>query len=161
MSNMPRPTMPPTPDPAADMDIGLQTAEKHRDVETNPSSTSTAPQNHVSPTRKRQPGSDPKFSLPPPPSRPRRIIQMKPAVQQKEEQKPSLLQANSKASGSGSGSGAPGSPNATRKGPNPSTAAGKKMARKTAHSVRSHGERVGEPRFADGVRSSSVGADRK
>ena len=132
---MPRPTMPPTPDLAADQEVDLQSSTNDPDMETIPTSNSTTPQAHVSPSKKRSSGSDAKFSLPPPPSRPRRIIQMKPATQPKRDPKPSLTPANSKGSSNGSVSGASTSPHAGRKGPNPSTAAGKKMARKTAHSV--------------------------
>ena len=77
----------------------------------------------------------PSFELPPPPTRSRRIIQMEPASQQKDQPKaPSTTigKVNSKR-----GASAPVSAGASacKKQPSSTSAAGKKMARKTAHSV--------------------------
>ena len=132
------PTMPPTPDVAADLEMNTNRVMQGENIEMTPDQSPTITQTPTSTSKKRHMTADSKFSLPPPPSRPRRIIQMKPATQQREEPRPTLTPANSKGSSNGSVSGPSPSPNTGRKGPNPSTAAGKKMARKTAHSV-SHG----------------------
>lgn len=75
------------------------------------------------------------FSLPPPPTRSRKIIQMKPKSKLREEsggphhQKPAPKTAGRKAAPSTA------STPASKKQPSLTSAAGKKMARKTAHSV--------------------------
>lgn len=74
------------------------------------------------------------FSLPPPPTRSRKIIQMKPKPKQREDSgsppnpKPAPKSAGKKGASTAS------TP-ATKKQPSLTSAAGKKMARKTAHSV--------------------------
>ena len=77
------------------------------------------------------------FALPPPPTRSRKIIQMKPRVQ---EDGPAEDSAAAKGS-SGSAAPAPAAPAATtaaaskKKQPSATSAAGRKIARKTAHSL--------------------------
>lgn len=73
------------------------------------------------------------FSLPPPPTRSRKIIQMKPQAKQTESARtPSTPRPGSKGAGKKEtyGSSAVG-----KKQPSSTSAAGKRMARKTAHSV--------------------------
>ena len=162
MSTMPRPTMPPTPDVAADLDMNSNRARQGENSEMTPDQSPAVIQTPTSTSKKRHMTADDKFSLPPPPSRPRRIIQMKPATQQREEPRPTLTPANSKGSSNGSVSGPSLSPNAGRKAPNPSTAAGKKMARKTAHSVHSDNQLcMVEIKHADQSRSLSAADVRK
>jgi hypothetical protein len=69
------------------------------------------------------------FSLPPPPTRSRKIIQMKPREQA--EQETALDSEGAKA---GSNKAAPGTQN-KKKQPSATSAAGRKIARKTAHSL--------------------------
>ena len=78
----------------------------------------------------------PGFELPPPPTRSRRIIQMEPASQQKEQINASGDQS-SPAKGLSHKKGLPGAASNAmgKKQPSSTSAAGKKMARKTAHSV--------------------------
>ncbi|KAK3362134.1 hypothetical protein B0T24DRAFT_538277 [Lasiosphaeria ovina] len=76
------------------------------------------------------------FALPPPPTRSRKIIQMKP----REEPAPEPTAANTRASSSASRSNtlaasAPASTSSKRKQPSATSAAGRKIARKTAHSL--------------------------
>lgn len=71
------------------------------------------------------------FTLPPPPTRSRKIIQMKPKSQEDAEP------ANSKSSGAGksSAAGSIASAGTKKKKPSATSAAGRKIARKTAHSL--------------------------
>lgn len=73
------------------------------------------------------------FSLPPPPTRSRKIIQMKPQPKQTESAK-SSLSPRPTLKGAGKKSTL-GPSTAGKKQPSSTSAAGKKMARKTAHSV--------------------------
>lgn len=72
------------------------------------------------------------FALPPPPTRSRKIIQMKPRESEQQGAVPGSAQASSQAAGRSSSSGQSGS---KRKQGNAGTAAGRKIARKTAHSL--------------------------
>ncbi|KAI0165646.1 hypothetical protein GGR57DRAFT_497118 [Xylariaceae sp. FL1272] len=74
------------------------------------------------------------FSLPPPPTRTRRIIQMKPRPHEDAEEAPEAKKGSSATSKSGSVSGGV-SKSAAKKQPSQTSAAGRKMARKTAHSL--------------------------
>ena len=76
------------------------------------------------------------FSLPPPPTRSRKIIQMKPKSQQSGGSSITGAQHTAKASNKrgASGSGLTSAP-ASKKQPSATSVAGKKIARKTAHSV--------------------------
>jgi len=76
------------------------------------------------------------FSLPPPPTRSRKIIQMKPKSQQNEESSNTSAQHTTKGSNKRGASGsAATSTLANKKQPSATSVAGKKIARKTAHSV--------------------------
>lgn len=134
---MPRTSLPPTP--AASLDLHGKDPAPHSVQETPltlpapaiaPSTTNgrTARPQPIRPATEK-----PSFSLPPPPTRSRKIIQMKPAQQPKAAEPSSTLSTSPKAAGK---KGATGSSNgANRKQPSSTSAAGKKMARKTAHSV--------------------------
>ena len=76
------------------------------------------------------------FSLPPPPTRSRKIIQMKPKSQQPEDSCNTGAQHAAKGSNKrgASGPSATSAP-ASKKQPSATSVAGKKIARKTAHSV--------------------------
>ena len=76
------------------------------------------------------------FSLPPPPTRSRKIIQMKPKPQQSEEPSHVSIQPTTKGTNKRGASGlSAASTPASKKQPSATSAAGKKIARKTAHSV--------------------------
>ncbi|KAK1974727.1 helix-loop-helix DNA-binding domain-containing protein [Colletotrichum cereale] len=81
------------------------------------------------------------FALPPPPTRSRKIIQMKPrAVQEDPEEAPAATGAKSGATGPGKAGAAAAAGTATtaqgkKKQPSATSAAGRKIARKTAHSL--------------------------
>lgn len=79
------------------------------------------------------------YALPPPPSRARKIIQMKPKSNVSNNPSPgsdaSYQPPASAAAGSNSGPKAVGAANSKRKQPSATSAAGRKIARKTAHSI--------------------------
>ncbi|KAL2006048.1 hypothetical protein VTN00DRAFT_9702 [Thermoascus crustaceus] len=72
------------------------------------------------------------FDLPPPPTRTRKIIQMKPKVQSQE--RPAEAANKAKDSGKAAANGAAPA-NSKKKQPSATSAAGRKIARKTAHSL--------------------------
>ena len=82
-----------------------------------------------------QPVSSPAFSLPPPPTRSRTIIQMKPKPQSSEHTTRKTTQQASKGSLKKPSSSSNASATAGKKQPSSTSVAGKKIARKTAHSV--------------------------
>lgn len=160
---MPRPTMPPTPQPSTDITgkssanaPQLETAftlppaalngrgsiASSSEPSENASDSSYRPPSPSSPVATSKPGHARKrsstgaqqgvitkddYSLPPPPTRSRKIIQMKP----KDSQEPPKQQAQPQ--------GTKATPNTAngskRKQPSNTTAAGRKIARKTAHSL--------------------------
>lgn len=71
------------------------------------------------------------FSLPPPPTRTRKIIQMKPRVQQ--EDLPDIANASAKMSTDKAANAK--APAGKKKQPSTTSVAGRKIARKTAHSL--------------------------
>ncbi|PWY77340.1 hypothetical protein BO70DRAFT_363269 [Aspergillus heteromorphus CBS 117.55] len=74
------------------------------------------------------------FNLPPPPTRTRKIIQMKPKTQTAPKPMPSASKASAKDTGKASSNNAA-STNSKKKQPSATSAAGRKIARKTAHSL--------------------------
>ncbi|KAL9101226.1 MAG: hypothetical protein Q9163_003508 [Psora crenata] len=95
-----------------------------------PNLATTTVSNH----RSIQPAASPNYSLPPPPTRSRTIIQMTPKTQQSSENAKRAAQPGPK----GPNKRARAAPNATpgsKKQTGSTSAAGKKVARKTAHSV--------------------------
>lgn len=133
---MPRTTLPLTPGASGDI-LGkdqtyLPISEKTFNLP--PPAISQSRANAPASTPKSiQPATSPHFSLPPPPTRSRTIIQMKPKPQQNE---PSADKRPTAKGSAGSGkktstqAGASG-----KKQPSSMSVAGKKIARKTAHSV--------------------------
>lgn len=130
---MPRPVMPLTPAGSSDI-----TAKEQASVSSDQAFDLPPPAvrhaslddyNH----RPIQPATSAGYSLPPPPTRSRTIIQMTPKSQPQDLQKASL-QSGSKASNKRGRSGSNANPPA-KKQPSSTSAAGKKIARKTAHSV--------------------------
>ncbi|TGJ78117.1 hypothetical protein E0Z10_g10647 [Xylaria hypoxylon] len=80
------------------------------------------------------------FALPPPPTRSRKIIQMKPRPQEEPAVTPSLAKGIASTSShaknaAGSGATAGSKTTSSRKQPSATSAAGRKIARKTAHSL--------------------------
>lgn len=134
---MPRVKLPPTP--ASSLDIQGKDASrrpcKEGSFELPPpamASVSSRPQPILPATTK------PSFELPPPPTRSRRIIQMEPAIQSKEQLKASNSRLESPKGPTSKKGTAPASSTmngTSKKQPSSTSAAGKKMARKTAHSV--------------------------
>lgn len=81
------------------------------------------------------------FALPPPPTRSRKIIQMKPREESAPEPAPSGSKAASRSNtgtgsaAAGAGTGAAAGAGSKKKQPSATSAAGRKIARKTAHSL--------------------------
>ena len=82
-----------------------------------------------------QSASSPGFSLPPPPTRSRTIIQMKPKPQSSEDSVRTSMQQGAKVSNKKTSASSSASATAGKKQPSSTSVAGKKIARKTAHSV--------------------------
>lgn len=136
---MPRVTLPPTP--LSSTDLAGKTGAQLSSAEMSfvlPPPAITAAGSKKSVTSVDQStitGSD--FSLPPPPTRSRKIIQMKPKSKPAEspESPPAARPTSRGGSKKGPMSSAATSSAAGKKQPSSTSAAGKKMARKTAHSV--------------------------
>ncbi|KAL8795212.1 MAG: hypothetical protein Q9195_002223 [Heterodermia aff. obscurata] len=139
---MPRVKLPPTPTSSLDIqakDVSQPSAKPGTFTLPPPAmasacvaSTVSRPQHILPATAKST------FELPPPPTRSRRIIQMEPASQQKEQPQALAPQTNVlKRTNSKKGAVTAPVTNGTsgKKQPSSTSAAGKKMARKTAHSV--------------------------
>ena len=131
---MPRRGLPLTPASSLDITGKDQAPPSAREMSWTLPSPAMAPANNNARTARPQPirpaTEKPNFSLPPPPTRSRKIIQMKPAQQQKTTDPSPTQPMSLKVSGRGSASG-----QSSRKQPTSTSAAGRKMARKTAHSV--------------------------
>jgi len=134
---MPRTNLPPTPAPSTDIagKDGSPLSNNEQSFHLPPPAMHSQPQNTVQQTQRQlQPAASPNFSLPLPPTRSRTIIQMKPKAQQSQDSAKLLASQTSKGSGkkgtSGTNSSATGN-----KQPTSTSVAGKKIARKTAHSV--------------------------
>ena len=134
---IPRTSLPLTPASSSDIPGKDQAPPSVREMSWTLPSPAMAPANKNGRTARPQPirpaTEKPNFSLPPPPTRSRKIIQMKPAQQQKTTDPSPTQQLSLKVSGRRSASGQ--SSVAGRKQLSSTSAAGKKMARKTAHSV--------------------------
>ncbi|MCJ1457377.1 hypothetical protein MMC28_007745 [Mycoblastus sanguinarius] len=87
------------------------------------------------PSRQPQLATSPKFTLPPPPTRSRTIIQMKPKLQQSDELVKPISQSGPKNTSKKAITGSHTFNGAGKKQPSSTSVAGKKIARKTAHSV--------------------------
>lgn len=139
-SVMPRVTLPPTPASSTDI-TGQKGAQHLSSLEMSfllPPPAIAAKgnnKNSASTLHSQSTITSADFSLPPPPTRSRKIIQMKPKPKQIEDSgsppnpKPAYKTAGKKAASSTA------STPASKKQPSLTSAAGKKMARKTAHSV--------------------------
>lgn len=134
---MPRVTLPPTPVSSTDI-TGQKGTQQLSSLEMSfllppPAIAATGNNRNSAGTQSTITSAD--FSLPPPPTRSRKIIQMKPKSKLREDsggphpQKPAPKTAGRKAAPSTA------STPASKKQPSVTSAAGKKMARKTAHSV--------------------------
>lgn len=85
-------------------------------------------------------GDDDDYTLPPPPTRSRKIIQMKPQSnkgkpQEQTQPSPNVSQSPAKSAATSAAAGSGASTTGKKKQANTSTAAGRKIARKTAHSL--------------------------
>ena len=135
---MPRTSLPPTP----------ATSTEIRGKDTSPISATKTSFNLPPPaidshradgasTAHRQPqsASSPGFSLPPPPTRSRTIIQMKPKLLSSEDSARAPIRQCSKGSNKKTSASSSATATAGKKQPSSTSVAGKKIARKTAHSV--------------------------
>ncbi|KAL9634904.1 MAG: hypothetical protein Q9164_003806 [Protoblastenia rupestris] len=134
---MPRPAMPPTP--AASTDIASKDGAYPTLTEQSfnlppPAIQSSRTSANTSNHRPIQPAMNPNYSLPPPPTRSRTIIQMTPKSQHSTEPSKPSSQPSTKSTNKRGRSGSNATA-ATKKQPSSTSAAGKKIARKTAHSV--------------------------
>ena len=139
---MPRPSLPPTPAASAEIQgkggCPISTTEKAFNL---PPPALAPSRTHVTGTatedRGRQSHSttNPNFTLPPPPTRSRTIIQMKPKPQQTEDVARPTSQHSSRPLSKKSSHSTNLSNTASKKQPSSTSVAGKKIARKTAHSV--------------------------
>ena len=139
---MPRPSLPPTPAASAEIQgkggCPIPTTEKAFNLPPPalaPSRTHGAGTATEDKVRQSHSTTNPNFTLPPPPTRSRTIIQMKPKPQQAEDvARPTSQHSSRPLSKKSSHSTTPN--NATsKKQPSSTSVAGKKIARKTAHSV--------------------------
>ena len=138
---MPRATLPPTPASSTDIvgENNSQLSSLGMSFVLPPPAIASA-ENQKAKTdvqHARSAITDTNFSLPPPPTRSRKIIQMKPRLKLAESpESPPTPRPTSKGLGKrgAAGSTAPLAV-AGKKSPSATSAAGKKMARKTAHSV--------------------------
>ncbi len=137
---MPRVTLPPTPVSSTDI-AGQKGSSQLSSLEMSfllppPAIAATSSnRNSASTLHSQSIVTSADFSLPPPPTRSRKIIQMKPKPKQRED---FASTPNQKTAPKTAGKKTPSSATATpagKKQPSSTSAAGKKMARKTAHSV--------------------------
>ncbi len=134
---MPRTSLPPTP--AASTEIQCKKPSPGTATENSfnlPPPAIESQRNNGPSTHHKSPQSlsSPAFSLPPPPTRSRTIIQMKPKPQTAEDSAKSVQQGF-KGSHKKSSSSSNAMASAGKKQPSSTSVAGKKIARKTAHSV--------------------------
>jgi len=134
---MPQTSLPLTPASSLDLQGQVPASQTVRETPLTLPSPAMAPANSKGRVSRPQPirpaTEKPDFSLPPPPTRSRKIIQMKPAQQHKSSESSVTHSLSPKAYGKKHTSAS--SNAAGRKQPSSTSAAGKKMARKTAHSV--------------------------
>jgi len=134
---MPRTSLPLTPASSLDLQGKHPASQTVREVPLTLPAPAMAPASSNARLPRPQPirpaTEKPDFSLPPPPTRSRKIIQMKPVQQQKSSDPSATHSLSPKVSGKKHTSAS--SNAAGRKQPSSTSAAGKKMARKTAHSV--------------------------
>ena len=136
---MPRTSLPPTPASSTDIrgkDGPRLSTEKMSFALPPPAIASAGTHRASTSSQSSQRIASSDFSLPPPPTRSRKIIQMKPKPQQSEEHSHVSTQPITKGSNKRSASGLSASSTpASKKQPSATSVAGKKIARKTAHSV--------------------------
>ncbi|CAD6566181.1 MAG: hypothetical protein ASARMPRED_008577 [Alectoria sarmentosa] len=135
---MPRTSLPPTP--AASTEILGKDASPATATDKSFNLPPPAIESHRSngaSTAHKQPlsASSPAFSLPPPPTRSRTIIQMKPKPQSSADLSSTPVQQGSKGSNKKTSASSITTATTGKKQPSSTSVAGKKIARKTAHSV--------------------------
>ena len=139
---MPRPSLPPTPAASAEIQgkggCPISTTEKAFNL---PPPALAPSRTHGTGTATEDRGrqshftTNPNFTLPPPPTRSRTIIQMKPKPQQTGDVARPTSQHNSRTLSKKLSHSTNPSNTASKKQPSSTSVAGKKIARKTAHSV--------------------------
>ena len=135
---MPRTNLPPTP--AASTEIHCQDVSPISATENSfnlppPAIESHRNSGNSTVHKQSQSTSGPAFSLPPPPTRSRTIIQMKPKPQPTEHSAKVTTQQNPKGANKRTSTSSSAATTAAKKQPSSTSVAGKKIARKTAHSV--------------------------
>lgn len=135
---MPRTNLPPTP--AASTEIHCKDVSPISPTENSFNLPPPAIESHRSSGtstvhKLTQSASGPAFSLPPPPTRSRTIIQMKPKPQPSEHSAKVSAQQNPKGANKRTSTSSSAAATAAKKQPSSTSVAGKKIARKTAHSV--------------------------
>ena len=135
---MPRATLPPTPIASTEIqgkdDSLLLVTEKAFDL--GPPALSQKQSSTVSSTTKHpQTATNTNFTLPPPPTRSRTIIQMKPKPQSSDAADSITSQRSLKGAAKRPGSGSAVTNGSGKRQPSATSVAGKRIARKTAHSV--------------------------
>ena len=139
---MPRPSLPPTPAASAEIQgkggYPISATEKAFNLPppalapSRTHGTATATEDK---SRQSHSTTNPNFTLPPPPTRSRTIIQMKPKPQQADDVARPSSQHTSRLSSKKSSHSTTSNNSASKKQPSSTSVAGKKIARKTAHSV--------------------------
>ena len=130
---MPRTSLPPTPAASSEIQGKDASPTSATDKSFNlPPPAIDSHRNNAASSLQKPAQPSPAFSLPPPPTRSRTIIQMKPKPQSSEDAAKAPTQQGSKASHKKNASSAL---TAGKKQPSSTSVAGKKIARKTAHSV--------------------------
>lgn len=131
---MPRTTLPPTPAASTEIQGREDCPLPATDIKFNLGPPAIAPKKPATssvPTHQSQSDGSNNFTLPPPPTRSRTIIQMKPKSNSASDSSKIATQPNPRSNTRKSVSGT----GAVKKQPSSTSAAGKKIARKTAHSV--------------------------
>lgn len=136
---MPRPSLPPTPAPSTEIQgmNGTPLSPREKPFKLGPPAIAPKQASGVLPeTSQPQSFRNANFTLPPPPTRSRTIIQMKPKEKSSENLgKAAPTQRSPKASTKKANCGSTLANGGGKKQPSSTSVAGKKIARKTAHSV--------------------------
>ena len=132
---MPRPSLPPTPEASSEIHGKDSSSLTVTDKSFNLGPPAIAPKNGDPENFDTKTHQSNKFALPPPPTRSRTIIQMKPKPQSAEGTSKGTAQRQSRGTPKKASSNAPIANGGSKKQPTSTSVAGKKIARKTAHSV--------------------------
>ena len=132
---MPRPSLPPTPEASSEIHGKDSSSLTVTDKSFNLGPPAIAPKNGHAETLEKNSHQSTKFALPPPPTRSRTIIQMKPKSHIAEVANKGTAQRQAKSTPKKTSPNTPVANGGNKKQPTSTSVAGKKIARKTAHSV--------------------------